>query len=139
MTNTYKSYRKEYEQWLQENLALAVEAVAVEIWSEAKLNHTFNNQSGELEKSIRIKKEKVNNKLVHYSVRAGVGNSKGIREGSVGAGGSTQAYYAIYVELGTVKMQAKPFLRPALSKYQKTFVDTIKKIYKAGERKYKIK
>jgi len=139
MANEYKSYRKEYEQWLQENLALAVEAVAADIWSEAKLYHTFNNQTGELEKSIRIKKEKVDNKLVHYSVRAGVGKSGGVGTRNIGEGGSTQAYYAIYVELGTVKMQAKPFLRPALKKYEKTFIKTIKKIYKAGERKYRIR
>ena len=137
MTVKYKSYKKEYEKWLMENLALATEAVAVDVWREAKLNHAFNNQTGELEKSIRIRKEKVDRKIVHYSVRAGIGKSKGIRNGSVGASGSTKAYYALWVELGTRKWpKGKPYLRPALEKHKKTFLRTIKKIYKAAERKF---
>ena len=140
MAVTYKSYGPEFEQWVMENLALATEAVALLVWSDAKRFHPWKNITGELEKSIRIRKEKVDKTLVHYSVRAGVGKSKGIRGGSVGAGGSDKAYYAIYLELGTKKMPGGyPFLRPALEKYAKKFASTVKKIFKEGKRRYKVK
>jgi len=137
MAVVYKSYRAEYEKFLMENLALATEAVAVEIWSHAKQYHTFKNRTGELEKSIRIRKEKVNREIVHYSVRAGIGESSGIRNGSIGASGSSKAFYAVYLELGTVKMTARPYLRPALEKFKNRYLSTIKKIYSSAERKFR--
>jgi HK97 gp10 family phage protein len=136
---TYKSYGPEFEKWVTENLALATEAVALLVWSDARQFHPWKNRTGELEKSIRIRKEKVDKTMVHYSVRAGVGKSDGIRNGSVGAGGSDKAYYAVYLELGTVKMRPYPFLRPALEKYAKKFTRVVKKIFKEGERRYKVK
>ena len=101
----------------EQYIAMAVEAAAVKVWSHAKIKHPFQNQTYELEKSIRIEKTDIDGGVV-YEVLAGVGESAGIRRmegGGVGAGGSKVAYYALYVELGTRKMAARPFLRPAFN------------------------
>lgn len=95
--------------------SLLMESVAVHTWSIAKKSHSFTNRTGELEKSIRIEKKDLGNGLAKFSVLAGVGHSTGGTNG-IGAGGSDTAYYPHYVELGTSKMAAKPFLRPAFEK-----------------------
>jgi len=39
---------------------------------------------------------------------------------------STTVYYARFVEFGTVKMSAKPFMRPAFDKKEKELIDIVK-------------
>jgi HK97 gp10 family phage protein len=114
------------------NLALALEAFAMEIWSDAKQNHIFRNRTGELEKSIRVEKLDdglVSNKL-HYQVQAGVGYSAGVSGpgGRAGSGGSSEAFYALYVELGTKRMRSRPFLRPALYRQSQRFLPMISRV-----------
>ena len=149
--------RKTNEKFLQ-FISMIVESGAIAIWSDAKKNHKFRNRSGELEKSIRIEKIETGNPgVVRYEVKAGVGSSPGIRGnlaigggpsigssmgergsrggilssnvGGVGAGGSDKAYYALYVELGTVKMPAYPYMRPALERNRMKILNSAKKIF----------
>jgi len=114
-------------------ISMVIEAGAIEIWADAKKNHKFRNQTGELEKSIRIEKEKIEDpRIVRYHVKAGLGESSGVRgmeTSGVGAGGSDKAYYAVYVELGTTKMPAYPFLRPAMERHRMDIVRNAKALF----------
>lgn len=119
------------------NMSMALEAFAMAVWSEAKQNHTFKNHTFELEKSIRIDREDLPEKVI-YRIMAGIGFSGGVSPvggitwGSkrAGAGGSNKAYYALYVELGTRRNAAYPYLRPALFNKQQEFLPTIRQMMK---------
>lgn len=88
-------------------VALILESFANHVMEDARLNHTFINRSGELEGSIRVEKTGTSREgFVEYKVVAG----------------NAVVYYAVYVELGTVKMSAKPFLRPALERQKARFL-----------------
>lgn len=114
------------------NLSFALESFAMEVWSEAKRNHAFTNRTGELEKSIRVERVDEPTKVI-YKVLAGVGFSAGPSSvggaiGRAGSGGSSKAYYALYVEMGTKRNRAYPFLRPALFNKQQQFIPLISRI-----------
>jgi HK97 gp10 family phage protein len=66
--------------------------------------------TGALKKSIRVRRLKGDPKL---DVRIYAGNR--VEGGSMKKGAARGAFYAHMVEYGTVKMPAKPFLRPALN------------------------
>lgn len=117
-------------------LSHAVESLAVNIWSDAK--RICPVRTGRLRNSIRIVKGAGSKPgWVRYSVIAGRGGkSSGVRllGRTAGAGnyeftnritGTAEqrpdAYYAIYVELGTRYMTAKPFMRPAFNKHRYKF------------------
>jgi HK97 gp10 family phage protein len=69
--------------------------------------------SGKLRDSIDIKPEKSKKKTKKtYRVY-----SKGVRQGGV--------RYAFAVEAGTSKMEAKPFLRPALDENKRNIINTV--------------
>ena len=93
---------------------LIQEAIAVKTWKEARELVPVDTWS--LHESIGIDKIKLPNGYYQLRVQAGMAESPGIHYSgrSVGAGIGGIAYYALYVELGTVKMMAQPFLRPAL-------------------------
>ena len=101
------------------NAGLLVESIALRIWDHAKRRHTFRNRTGELEKSIRVSKlptgRSFGSKVIRYRVAMGVGKSIGIGPNRPGYGESSKAYYALFVELGTVKMAPRPTLRPAMN------------------------
>lgn len=93
--------------YTREEMSLIIESFAYHVMEDAKRNHTFINRSGELESSIRVEKTKASRKdFVEYRVVAG----------------SEVAYYAFYVEAGTIKMTAKPFLRPALERMKAKYL-----------------
>lgn len=49
-------------------------------------------------------------------------------ESDVSAVVGTPVHYAIYVEFGTSRMAARPYLLPALERAKKPFVEAMKKI-----------
>ena len=123
-------------------LSLAMESFAVNIWSTAK--QIVPVDTGSLKSSIRILKFKgMNRNYVMYRVLAGAGSFKGsgIRTiGRMGTGvgvATTQTvkgrswrnpYYALYVELGTVRAKAQPFMRPAFNKHRYKFKAVVRRL-----------
>ena len=103
---------------LKVEIDLFTEAVAMEVWSEAKKHHVYENQSGALERSTRVEKGPVSKNEVEYRVLMGVGGSSfskyAGRAGGSRAKPGDNPYYALYVELGTRRMPPYPALRPAL-------------------------
>ena len=126
--------------------SLAMEALAVNIWSTAK--RMVPVDTGSLRSSIRIEKHKGRNKnYVLYRVLAGAGKFEGsglrtIGRGKTGVGVATQQtlkgrnwrnpFYALYVELGTVRTRAQPFMRPAFNKHKYRFKSQIRAILNQG-------
>ncbi|MHA1941964.1 MAG: HK97-gp10 family putative phage morphogenesis protein [Candidatus Hodarchaeales archaeon] len=125
--------------------SLAVEATAVNIWSTAR--QIVPVRTGRLRNSIRIQRLRARRGYVTYRIIAGSGQAEyGIRAlgRSVGAGNfsftnritkgteeTPDAFYAIYVELGTVNMTAKPFMRPAFNRHKFKLKSTMRKIMRA--------
>lgn len=125
----FKSNIAEAIKKIQAEASLLQEAVAVETWREAKRlvpappmspwNTKYEGEhpyaTGKLFRSIGIKKVSKGFGWVKYEVIAGDEKVTGIHYSgqSVGAG-EGGAGHALYVELGTRKMSAQPFLRPAL-------------------------
>jgi HK97 gp10 family phage protein len=123
-------------------LSLALEAFAVNVWSYARL--VVPKDTWSLRNSIRIERyEGATKAWVRYQILAGsgdIGNSgfRSIARGGGGVGvGYTRAtkgrtwrdpYYALYVELGTRRMAAKPYMRPAFNKYKYKLKATARKI-----------
>lgn len=73
--------------------------------------------TGSLRKSIRREKIVVQGKVKRISIRAGgyVTNPRSNRK----------VDYASYVEFGTSRMRAQPFLRPAYVRYRKKLIEAI--------------
>jgi HK97 gp10 family phage protein len=130
-------------------LSLAMESLAVNIWSTAK--RIVPVDTGSLKSSIRIKKYKGRNKnYILYRVMAGAGTGAGSGMRTIGRAGAgvgvgtqqtlkgkswRQPFYALYVELGTVRMKAQPFMRPAFNKHKYKFKSTVRRILNQGLRK----
>lgn len=76
----------------------------------AKENHTFNNITGNLEHSIHREPHLVENELEEWIV--------------VGM------FYGSYVEYGTSRMAAKPFLVPALEANKDTIIRILSEVLK---------
>jgi HK97 gp10 family phage protein len=81
---------------LERVLVNSLDAIAHDIEAEAKILAPV--LTGDLKKSIKVKE----------------GDNKW--EKLIGSFKEDKIYYAIYQELGTVKMDPNPFLRPALDK-----------------------
>lgn len=74
----------------------------------AKRKHEFTNRTGVLEGSIQSEAAKVTGSRV------------------VGRWGSFQTKYAIYIEAGTSRMPARPFLRPAADEHYRDLATYIR-------------
>lgn len=93
--------------------ALGIDQVLALCVEDAKENHTFENQTGLLEGSIQSRPAK----------------AVGLKW--VGVWGSFAVEYAIFVESGTVKLRARPFLRPAAARQYPKLPEQIRKNFEA--------
>ena len=100
---------------------------ALGIEKDAKLNLTNQNavDTGRLRMSLYTDVQSVKN----YEVEIGTDLSKvGPKKRTKGPGVGTNVEYAPYVEFGTYKMAARPFLRPAYHKNVNKMRENIGKI-----------
>ncbi len=124
-------------------ISLGMEAFAINVWSYAK--RIVPVDTGSLRGSIRIMKYgSISNPWTRYQILAGGGNigDSGFRNigrggGGVGVGSVTDItkgmkwrnpYYALYIELGTVRMRAQPFMRPAFNKHKYKLKALVRKV-----------
>ena len=77
--------------------------------------------TGTILKNIKKRKHKTSTKMI-ASTRVGVISDK------TGRGSGTDAYYWTFVEFGTHKMAARPFLRPAFEDSKLAAANKIKKV-----------
>jgi HK97 gp10 family phage protein len=124
--------RKEVSRRAQVGISLALEAFAVNVWSTARKGCPI--KTGSLRNSIRIEKSAgMNINYVFYRVVAGAGDFEGSGMRMVGAARSgvgvgiqkgirggkwRRPFYALYVELGTSRMAARPFMRNAFNRHK---------------------
>jgi HK97 gp10 family phage protein len=92
MSNSYRSFRREVERRIQEKTEQALQAIGLYVEGEVKERITVNRSvdTGNLRGSIDNK----------------------VKEDHVVIG--TNVEYAIYVEKGTQRQKAKPYLTPAV-------------------------
>jgi len=130
-------------------VSLALESFATNIWSEAR--RIVPKDTHSLKNSIRIEKLRSGKGrgYVAYRIVAGLedggsfagsgirssigGSSSGVGVGIASAtkGKSwRQPSYALYVELGTSKMAAQPFMRPSFNKHRYRFKKTVRRLMK---------
>jgi len=124
-------------------VSLALESFATNVWAEAR--RIVPVDTGSLRNSIRIEKYEKKNYTTYRIVagmekggsfgNSGMRSSIGRSSSGVGVGISKakkgkswrRPFYALYVELGTSKMAAQPFMRPAFNKFRYRFKRTIRK------------
>lgn len=111
----------------------ATNAGAAEIRKEAKLRAPVYTGTliakdhpppGTLKKAIMQRQMRQLSSLVKQVVHVGVRSGKGVKDK---AGRSLDAYYWRFVEFGTSKMAARPFLRPAFEAKKLAAVEAIRK------------
>ena len=133
--------RKEVSRRAQVGISLALESFAVNVWSTARRGCPVD--TGSLKNSIRVEKSAgININYVFYRVVAGAGGFKGSGMRTVGAGGSgvgvgiqkarkgkewRRPFYALWVELGTSRMAARPFMRNAFNKHKNSLRQTVRR------------
>ena len=95
----------------------ALKNAAEPVLEDAKATNAFNDKSGRLRKGLKI--SNIKNKEGMKYVLVGVDKSD-----------NSKIYYGKFLEFGTSKMPAKPFLQPAYEKnkdnIQKTIAETLK-------------
>jgi HK97 gp10 family phage protein len=92
----------------------AVAAGASVVRAQARKNAPVD--TGNLQKAIVMKRKRNTNLTEEYGVSVRVGKKSDVTRAKAGKGAlGKDAYYARFLEFGTVKLPAKPFLTPALS------------------------
>ena len=134
---------KQMTRRVEVGLALAMESFAVNIWSSARKGCPVD--TGSLRNSIRVERLKGlrGRAYVVYRIVAGSGSdvsnsgmrsvggaSRGVGVGiQKGIGGKKwrNPFYALYVELGTSRMAARPFMRNAFNRHLRSFKGVVRK------------
>ena len=116
-----------YDNNVDKKLQEALVKCALGIEKDAKLNLTNQNavDTGRLRMSLYTDVQSVKN----YEVEIGTDLSKvRPKKRTKGPGTGTNVEYAPYVEFGTYKMAARPFLRPAYDKNIEKLSEKLKQI-----------
>jgi len=119
MNNLLQNF-KNIKETLPVAMASGMAVLTKEIAEEAQLNHSFNNQTGNLEASIQPLPVITENGEILGQVKAGM-------------------EYAKYVEFGTSKMQARPFLTTAIEANQSNIIETMKAVIERANQVVKVK
>lgn len=99
----------------------ALKNAAEPVLEDAKATNAFNDRTGKLRKGLKISNIKKLDGIKYVLV--GVDKSD-----------NSKIYYGKFLEFGTSKMPAKPFLQPAYEKNKDTIEKTIAETLKEGLR-----
>lgn len=97
----------------------ALKNAAEPVLEDAKATNAFNDKSGKLRKGLKI--SNVKNKEGTKYILVGVDKSD-----------NSKIFYGKFLEFGTSKMPAKPFLEPAYEKNKDNIQQTIAETLKEG-------
>jgi HK97 gp10 family phage protein len=97
----------------------ALKNAAGPVLEDAKATNAFNDRSGNLRKGLKI---------------SNVKNKEGVKYILVGIdkGDNSKIFYGKFLEFGTSKMPARPFLQPAYEKNKNTIQKNIAEALKEG-------
>lgn len=121
-------------------LRQSVSRGAAVIRDEAKVRAPVSNGAprpgeplpGTLKRAIVIKQDRERSSLLSQTFVVAVRHGKRYRQQGKKGNRSQDAYYWRWVEFGTVKMSARPFMRPAFETKKQTAVQEIARVL--GER-----
>lgn len=97
----------------------ALKNAAEPVLEDAKVTNAFNDRSGRLRKGLKI--SNIKNKEGMKYVLVGVDRSD-----------NSKIFYGKFLEFGTSKISARPFLQPAYEKNKDNIQQTIAKTLKEG-------
>lgn len=97
----------------------ALKNAAEPVLEDAKATNAFNDKSGKLRKGLKI--SNIKNKEGMKYVLVGVDKSD-----------NSKIFYGKFLEFGTSKMSARPFLQPAYEKNKDNIQQTIAETLKEG-------
>jgi HK97 gp10 family phage protein len=114
------------------SLRRAVSAGAAEVRNEARIRVPV--RSGTTKRAIAMKREKdtKGETSAKYSVFVRQAKNGKYGQKGVAANGKFDAYYWRFLEFGTSKMAAKPFMRPAFEAKKERAVEVIGEVLGAG-------
>jgi len=128
MASSVRWYPQRAVRAYERALSQAVESSAVQVWSTARRTSAFKDRTGSLRHSIRIEKVPVGRGRIKYVVAAGTIKNRAYVWKGADRGVVQNPYYAIYLELGTRKMMARPFMRPAWNKHKYKFRSALRRL-----------
>ena len=115
-----------HKERMRRTIIQALTTIALMIEREAK--RLCPVDTGRLRASITIHVDK--NRLIGYVIAGGNVDEAQVHSKRGRAIAGTNVLYAIFVEQGTWKMEAQPYLRPALEKLRPQIMAILKAAYK---------
>lgn len=97
----------------------ALKNAAEPVLEDAKATNSFKDRSGKLRKGLKITNVKKKEGIKYILV-------------GVDRGDNSEVFYGKFIEFGTSKMPARPFLQPAYEKNKNTIQKTIAETLKEG-------
>lgn len=97
----------------------ALKNAAEPVLDDAKATNAFKNRSGKLRKGLKITNVKKKDGMKYILV-------------GVDRGDNSEVFYGKFIEFGTSKMPARPFLQPAYEKNKDNIKRTIAETLKEG-------
>jgi len=95
--------------------------------------------SGNLQAAVVMKRQRQTRLTEEYIVTVRQGKTRDAKAGKAGGKQGKDAFYARFVEFGTVKHQAQPFMRPALENNVQAATDAMAKRLRERIEKVKAK